>query len=218
MIDGTILGIISWYPCSGYDMRAELEHGGAGMLSALSFGSIYPRLKALERDRLIETRDESTGARPRKVHELTAAGWEALADWLAEPAEYPIPTRDELLLRMLFWGTGRPEDRGTLIEHLRARRARSRELLELTDAWPRNGQSFIDEYAVLTFDYFRARLEAELAWIDRAIAHLEGPPQPPTQDPCGLAEQQQERRQSALRGAQQAARDEPSVGEAHPRE
>jgi PadR family transcriptional regulator AphA len=200
-IDGTILGMISWHPCSGYDMRAELEHGGAGMLSALGFGSIYPRLKALEREGLIETRDEAAGARPRKVHELTAAGWEALADWLAEPAEYPIPTRDELLLRILFWGIGRPEDRGTLIEHLRARRARSEELLDLVEGWPTNGFSFIDEYAMLTLDYFRARLEVELAWIGRAIAQLEGPPRPPAQDPRGWAEQQRERCATALRRA-----------------
>jgi DNA-binding PadR family transcriptional regulator len=208
VIDGTILGIISWYPCSGYDMRAELEHGGAGMLSALSFGSIYPRLRALEREGLIETRDESTGARPRKVHELTAAGWEALADWLAEPAEYPVPTRDELLLRMLFWGTGRAEDRGTLVEHLRARRVRSQELLELVVAWPHNGHSFIDEYAMLTLDYFRTRLETELAWIDRAIAQLEGPPLPPTQDPYRLAERQHDRRATALRRAREGRQGE----------
>src|SRR5579859_5570689 len=116
-IDHMILGVISLYPCSGYDMKVEFEKGGAGMLSALSFGSIYPRLKQMEHDGLVETQHVNTDGRRKKVYELTTKGWQELAQWLEEPSEYPIPMRDELLLKMLFWGAS-GQERSVLIEQL----------------------------------------------------------------------------------------------------
>src|SRR5436305_7565241 len=116
-VDHIILGVISLAPCSGYDMKVEFEKGGAGMLSALSFGSIYPRLKYLEQEGLIEAlpsaegrhtgRDESPNEglkRHKKVYELTARGWVELSQWLEQQAVYPIPMHDELLLKMRFCG------------------------------------------------------------------------------------------------------------------
>jgi len=193
-----ILGIVGLYPCSGYDIKVEFEQGGAGLLSGLNFGSIYPRLKQLERDDLIETRQANVGGRQKKVHELTGKGWQELSAWLAEPTEYPIPLHDDLLLKMMFWGAARPEDRDTLIEHLQYRRDRSVALLTDLEGWSRNGESLVDEYALLILEYMRTRLEAELTWIDATITQLEGAPRPPAQDPGGLVPRQRERRATAL--------------------
>jgi len=193
-----ILGVVSLYPCSGYEIKVEFEHGGAGLLSGLNFGSIYPKLKQLEGDDLIVTRQASVGGRQKKVHELTGKGWQELSTWLAEPTEYPIPLRDDLLLKMMFWGAGRPEDRDTLIEHLQYRRDRSVALLADLERWAINGTSLVDEYALLILEYMRTRLEAELSWIDATIIQLAGPPRPPAQDPRGLVPCQRERRATAL--------------------
>lgn len=197
--DNTILGVVGWYPCSGYDMKVEFEKGGAGLLSALSFGSIYPRLRALEREGLIETYEVSTDGRRKKLHELTARGWEALSEWLAEAPEYPIPMRDELLLKMIFWVAGRPDDRETLIDHLELRRDQSLELLEYIDGWTHNGVSMVDEYGMLVLDYTRRRLQVELDWIESTIAQLQGPPRPPAQDPNDLIPRMRERHEAAVR-------------------
>ncbi len=196
-IEHTILGVISLHPCSGYDMKAEFEKGGAGMLSALSFGSIYPHLKRLEQDGLIEMQEVSSEGRRKKVCELTAKGWRELANWLEQASEYPLPIRDELLLKMLFWGsTG--EDRTKLIEHLRARQEESVELLNYINAWQRNGVSFVDEYGSLVFSYIQMKLEAELNWIAMTTAQLEEPAQLPVQDPKWFAVLQKARRTKAL--------------------
>lgn len=197
-LDHAILGVISFYPCSGYDIKVEFEHGAAGIVSSLSFGSIYPRLQQLETSGLIETHQTATEGRPKKLYELTAQGWQALADWLVQPPDYPIPMRDELLLKMLFWGTARPDDRATLIEHLHVRRETSLDLLDYIRQWPENGYSMVDEYGMLVLTYIRSRLEAEIAWIDATISQLEGPPQPAIQDPRGLLPRQRERRAAAL--------------------
>lgn len=200
-VDHAILGVISWHQCSGYDIKCEFEYGGPGIVWAVSFGSIYPRLEKLVREGYVAVVTAQAGGRQRKTYELTAKGWQELSRWLAEPAAYPVPFRDELLLKMGFWGTGRPEDRATLAGHLRERQARSRELLQHLKEWSQNGVSAIDEYGMLTMTYGFSRLEAELAWLEGAIAQLEGPPQPPVQDPKQLFARSRERRAAALREA-----------------
>jgi len=196
-IEHSILGMISLKPCSGYDLKAEFEKGGAALLSASSFGSIYPHLKRLEQDGLIETQEEGHDGRHKKVYELTAKGWQELTHWLEQTSEYPIPLRDELLLKLLFWGSSGKE-RTTLIEQLQARREESLDLLNYIEEWQSNGTAFVDEYNALMFSYMRTRLESELAWIAEATAQLEGPAQLPTQDPQWLSVVQKARRKKAL--------------------
>lgn len=196
-VDHIILGVISLAPCSGYDMKIEFEKGSAGMLSALSFGSIYPRLKYLEQAGLIETLPTSTDGRHKKIYELTARGWTELALWLEQQATYPIPMHDELLLKMLFWGSA-GMDRARLIEQLQTRSEETRELMSYIDEWQKDGSSFVDEYGALVLSCLRSRLEVELIWIEKTIAQLQEPPQLPVQDPKWLAVLQKARRNRAL--------------------
>jgi DNA-binding PadR family transcriptional regulator len=179
-------------------MKAEFEKGAMGMLSALSFGSIYPRLKHLEHEGLIETQQVSADGRHKKIYELTAEGWRELMRWLGQSSVYPIPLHDELLLKIVFWGaTG--SDRGALIDQLRERRTASQDLLHYIDAWQNNGISFVDEYGEIVLSYIQMHLEAELRWIEKTIAQLEGPAQLPAQDPRWLAVLQKARRSAALK-------------------
>jgi DNA-binding PadR family transcriptional regulator len=198
-VDHIILGVISLNPCSGYDMKLEFEKGGAGMLSALSFGSIYPRLKHLEQRGLIETQHISMSGHRKKVYELTARGWQELARWLGQSSAYPIPMHDELLLKMLFWGAA-GSDRSTLIRQLKVRQEESHDLMNYINEWQKNGVSFVDEYGALVLSYIQIRLEADLHWIESVITQLEGPAQLPVQDPKWLAVMQKARRIRALGG------------------
>jgi DNA-binding PadR family transcriptional regulator len=178
-------------------MKVEFEKGSAGMLSALSFGSIYPRLKHLEQAGLIETLPANSDGRHKKIYELTARGWLELAQWLEQQAAYPIPMHDELLLKMLFWGAA-GIDRARLIEQLRTRSEETHELMSYIDEWQKDGVSFVDEYGALVLSCIRSRLEAELSWIEKTIAQLKEPPQLPAQDPRWLAVLQKARRNKAL--------------------
>lgn len=196
-IEDIILGVISFTPCSGYQMKAEFDKGGAGMLSSLSFGSIYPRLKQLERDERIEVQQEEREGRRKKVYELTAKGWQELAQWLEQPSEALPTMRDELLLKMIFWGPA-GQDRAILLEHLQARRWETQKLLDELRTWQKNGVSFVDEYAELVFSYSESRLETELAWLNKAMIQLEGPARPPLQDPNDFTASQKARRARAF--------------------
>ncbi len=196
-IEHSILGMIGLRPCSGYDLKVEFEKGGAALLSALSFGSIYPHLKRLEQDGLIEAKEEGSDGRHKKVYDLTARGWQELSNWLEQSSDYPIPMRDELLLKMLFWGaTGK--ERSTLIAQLQARHEESLDLLNYVSEWQSNETAFVDEYNALVFSYMQMRLESELQWIAEATAQLEGPAQLPVQDPQWLSVLQKARRKKAF--------------------
>ena len=196
-IEHSILGMLSIRPCSGYDLKAEFEKGGAALLSTLSFGSIYPHLKRLEQEGLIESQAGDNDGRHKKVYDLTAKGWQELTNWLEQSSEYPIPMRDELLLKMLFWGSA-DKERTTLIEQLQARREESLDLLNYLQEWRGNGKTFIDEYNALLFSYMQMRLQSELTWIAEATTQLEGPAQLPPQDPLWLSVVQKARRKKAL--------------------
>jgi PadR family transcriptional regulator AphA len=95
-----ILGLLSLGPRSGYDIKTVVDRS-TRFFWAASYGQIYPELKRLEREGLIEGKDASNGARGRRVYELTAAGSDALRAWLLGTTT-TIELRDESLLRLFF--------------------------------------------------------------------------------------------------------------------
>ena len=80
-----ILGLLTWRPLSGYDLKVTIEQS-LGNFWSESYGQIYPQLTQLAQDGLIEPEAEpSPSGRSKKVYRITDAGRRALADWLAIP-------------------------------------------------------------------------------------------------------------------------------------
>src|ERR687897_3378928 len=77
-----ILGMLSWRPMSGYDIKSLADHS-TRFFWAISYGQIYPELRRLSEAGLVEA-DEAEGGRRRTAYRLTAAGRKALRGWLAE--------------------------------------------------------------------------------------------------------------------------------------
>lgn len=96
----TILACLSVRPMSGYDVKQFLD-GTIAHFWHESYGQIYPTLRALEADGMIEGRDDAGDARGRRVYTLTDAGLAALRSWLAEPPEPDVP-RYEMSLKLFF--------------------------------------------------------------------------------------------------------------------
>jgi PadR family transcriptional regulator AphA len=95
-----ILGLLSLGPRSGYDIKTVVDRS-TRFFWAASYGQIYPELKRLEEDGLVEGEDQPKGGRSRRVYRLTAAGRVALHDWLLG-STVTIELRDESLLRLFF--------------------------------------------------------------------------------------------------------------------
>jgi PadR family transcriptional regulator, regulatory protein AphA len=95
-----LLGMLSLGPRSGYDIKRVVDHS-TRFFWAASYGQIYPELRRLEKDGLIEGEDVPNGARERRVYKLTDAGRQALVDWLVT-RNFTVEYRDESLLRLFF--------------------------------------------------------------------------------------------------------------------
>lgn len=120
-----LLAVLNRGPRSGYDVKAFVDRS-ARFFWAASYGRIYPELKRLTEDGLIEGADDSRGARPKTIYSLTDKGREALDEWYARAPE-TFELRDEALLKV-FFGDAFPPD---LVErHIEARRRHSEQMLE----------------------------------------------------------------------------------------
>jgi len=95
-----LLGLIGQQARSGYALLKVFETTPMGSYSS-SPGSIYPALKSLEKAGLAEVRDPRD-ARGKGLYHLTAAGREALEQWMRAP----IGDLDEALLRFAFLPEG----------------------------------------------------------------------------------------------------------------
>jgi DNA-binding PadR family transcriptional regulator len=95
-----VLGLLALKPRSGYDIKTVVDRS-TRFFWAASYGQIYPELRRLEQDGLIEGESIPNGARDRRVYKITANGRKALAEWLLGP-EYTVELRDESLLRLFF--------------------------------------------------------------------------------------------------------------------
>src|SRR5213080_4820609 len=95
-----LLGMIRKGRRTGYEIK-QLVDVSTRFFWAASYGQIYPELRRLEEEGLIEGEDAPNGGRGRRVFKLTAAGREALEAWLLG-STVTIEYRDESLLRLFF--------------------------------------------------------------------------------------------------------------------
>jgi DNA-binding PadR family transcriptional regulator len=115
-----ILGYLSTGSGSGYDLAQQLD-GGLGWFWSASHSQIYPELKRLEEDGLIEGESTTVGERlEKRVYAITEKGVEALVAWTAQPPVYR-PNRDPERLQLIFADLG---DLAAIRGHLEAHRAR----------------------------------------------------------------------------------------------
>ncbi|MDX8363232.1 MULTISPECIES: PadR family transcriptional regulator [Bacillaceae] len=188
-----LLGVLSWYPSSGYGIKKEVEYKGRELgWGKISYGSIYPKLKELENEKLIYCYETQEDGRTTKVYDLTKKGWDELQVWLSATPSYPV-VRDELMMKMSFW----KDDSGQLINHLEMRKKESLHMLDHFKQWENNEVSLITGIAALSMDYVKLQLKTEIEWIDQAIYRLRNNELSQTKDPYQLTEKAYERQKKS---------------------
>ena len=97
-----ILGLLSEEPLSGYEIKKIVDIRFSFFWSE-SYGQIYPQLKKLCEDKLIEelSLDETENTKTVKKYSITTQGMTELKEWLEEPVEKET-VRYEILLKMYF--------------------------------------------------------------------------------------------------------------------
>ena len=158
---------------SGYELHQAIKEN-FGSFWGESYGQIYPTLKRLVAEGLIEaSKPNSTPRKRRQEYSLTDAGRAALREWLAQPFQND-PPRNEFMLKLFF---GRQAAPGVALAHVRELERRNRQMLatlEGIDKMARASGSHDPNlpYWMLTLGLGLALTRAAIAWGESALAEL----------------------------------------------
>jgi DNA-binding PadR family transcriptional regulator len=169
-----VLGMLSESPMTGYGLRQAIA-SSVGHFWQESYGQLYPALRALAAEGLVEGRPTRGGpGRPGATYQVTARGRAVLAAWLAVPPALAAP-RNEILLKVFFAGIVPPEVTARNLDgvaaQLGAQRAALEGIAKVMDA-PDGGTHPDSRYWRLTLDFGLEFTGLALAWIARVKAAL----------------------------------------------
>ena len=166
-----ILGMLTHEPMSGYDIKKAFDRSIASFWSE-NFGHIYPTLKRLRGEGLIEP--VAADGR-RKVYALTPSGRDELMRWLEQPPR-PQPPRNELILQLFF---GDLLDADAVRAKLEGEATAQRERLSAYAGI----RAFLEQHPAdetrmyrMTLRYGELRSQAILAWCEECMAMLASTP------------------------------------------
>lgn len=172
VLESTILGILQNEPTHGYDLRQQLA-SILGPFRALSYGSLYPALKRMERAGLIARREDAaapapasaTTRRSRIVYELTPQGAEKFGQWIS--TQTPSDWEDEgFAAKMAFFSRTEAKLRLRILE---GRRARLEQRLSVLGESIETTQKRVDTYTELLQRHGIDGARREVSWIDDLI-------------------------------------------------
>jgi DNA-binding PadR family transcriptional regulator len=164
-----LLGLLIEGPRHGYDLARFFSPGSAlADIVHLSPSHLYALLGRLERDGLIVGRREEVGPHPpRRVHELSEAGREAVLRWLDEPVDHPRDMRIDFPLKLYLARRLDPARAASLVERQRDLFLSYVSRLDREDvpASTDDNAAFI----ALMREGRLGRLRAALSWLDRCM-------------------------------------------------
>ncbi|HTK16613.1 MAG TPA: PadR family transcriptional regulator [Acidimicrobiia bacterium] len=188
MLELAVLGLLSEQPLHGYELKKRLSET-LGPLWGISFGSLYPALRRLERSGAIEETDAvdltiagtvSTGSldgdlaaartrrrtlpgrRTRKAYRVTPRGEELFADLLTDET---ADDERSFALKLSFCRHLEPAGRLAFLER---RRAQLSQRLAKTRRTPASRP--IDRYTRSLLEHRTQSTQHDIAWIDELIA------------------------------------------------
>jgi len=168
-----ILGMLCHKPMTGYDIKRFTQRSLA-YFWPMSYGQIYPTLKALESKEMVIMEIESReGGLDRKVYHITDAGRKELQRWVMEPAEKEV-LRYEILLKM-FFGAIAPE--GSHLANLKDFKLRNEKNLRDMQMIEREMEGSLEEdpdhrFILTTVKLGKRVYKAQVEWAQETIEML----------------------------------------------
>lgn len=169
MLELAILGLLIESPMHGYELRKRLT-GLLGAFRAFSYGSLYPTLRRMQADGLIdEATDPGAGPkvrRGRRVYQLTDKGRERFTELVADtgPQNY---TDDGFGVHLAFFSRTPAVARMRILEGRRRQVEERREgLREIVGRASRAGDRYTRQLHELSLE----SSEREVRWLNELIA------------------------------------------------
>jgi DNA-binding PadR family transcriptional regulator len=165
VIELAILGLLKDRPMHGYQLSRELADQLGG-LWRVSFGSLYPTLRRLERDGAVEATPGDGGGRRKTTYRITPTGEQLFLELLQEsPTEGAQVEDTRFRVRLAFFRYLPPETRIRLLERRRANlKGRLAEIKQHLRA-----PAELDDYQRALMEHGRAAIEADVAWLTDLI-------------------------------------------------
>lgn len=167
-LEVAVLGLLHDAPMHGYELRKQVN-ALLGWGRVLSYGTLYPCLKALGRagyivaDTAAET--ERLGRRARIVYELTAEGKEHFAQALEDSG--PSTWDDEAFgVRFAFFAR---TDAASRVRILEGRRSRLEERLENVRKTGQRKRERVDAYTLELQRHGLESVQREVTWLTELI-------------------------------------------------
>jgi DNA-binding PadR family transcriptional regulator len=161
MMDLAVLGLLRKQPRHGYELKARLLELG---FSRVSFGTLYPALRRLEKKGLIEALRQSGR---RKAYRLTGSGREEFARILGSVDD---EEDRRFNLRLAFFQYLEPAARLRTLKRRRKQLVgRLRTAQEALQRSITEGQD--DHYTAALLRHNIGTTEADIEWLDQLIAY-----------------------------------------------
>jgi DNA-binding PadR family transcriptional regulator len=152
MLELAILGLLKEQPMHGYQLSRELGESLGGFWR-VSYGSLYPTLRRLERAGAVQSViDAETRARRKTTYEITEQGEQLFFELLQETPHDNSSEDTKFRVRLAFFRYLPPETRIRLLERRRATRER------------------VDTYTLALMEHGRSATESDIAWLETLIA------------------------------------------------
>jgi DNA-binding PadR family transcriptional regulator len=193
MLELAILGLLKEQTMHGYQLKKRLADT-LGSFWQVSYGSLYPALRRLQKQEAVEMifPKEEVGRR-KNVYRITAKG-EAIFAELLERAGQDATTDDAFSVRLAFFKYLKPETRIRLLERRRAfLDGRSS---NLSDALHRAKET-IDNYTLSLMNHQLAATEDDIRWLDDMIQAERRLVKPASRRPRRLVKEATARRRAA---------------------
>lgn len=167
-LEVAVLGLLHDAPMHGYELRKQVN-ALLGWGRILSYGTLYPALKALGRSGYIVTDEtaspEVRGRRARIVYKLTAEGKEHFAAALEDSG--PSTWDDETFgVRFAFFAR---TDAASRVRILEGRRSRLEERLENVRKAGQRKRDRVDAYTLELQRHGLESVEREVTWLTELI-------------------------------------------------
>ncbi|MDL9947302.1 PadR family transcriptional regulator [Gordonia sp. ABSL11-1] len=168
MLELAILGLLLESPMHGYELRKRLT-GLLGAFRAFSYGSLYPTLRRMQADGMIDEATAPTTVkvrRARRVYQLTDAGRERFSELVADtgPQNY---TDDGFGVHLAFFSRTPAVARMRILEGRRRQVEERRE--GLREIVGRSNKA-VDRYTRQLHQLSLESSEREVRWLNELIA------------------------------------------------
>jgi DNA-binding PadR family transcriptional regulator len=167
MLELAILGLLKERSMHGYQLSKRLTDALGGFWR-VSYGSLYPTLKRLERDGAVEQVFDGVAVGRRKnVYRITDKGEELFLELLQEAGQDTSTEENRFRVRLAFFKYLAPDARIRLLER---RRAHLEERLSTIKTSLASTRERFDTYTLSLMQHGRETTEQDIAWLNGLIA------------------------------------------------